>query len=157
RAKWRDHLYALNQIVGLHLNVPSLLVNKQPLESAADAEAYLKRLETVGRPFDQLIAHLDAQARQGIYMPKSVYPLLMSGARGVIQEPVETQAIYMDFQRRVRLLDLPKDRKDQLESRCKIALLTRLKPAYEKLIFALSTRRRSRRWTAASGSCRRAT
>jgi uncharacterized protein (DUF885 family) len=70
RAKWRDHLYPLNQIVGLHL--AALLVNKQPLDSAADAEAYLKRVEGVGAPFDQLMARMEAQAKQGIYMPKSV-------------------------------------------------------------------------------------
>lgn len=139
REKWRDHLYPLNQIVGLHLDVPALLVNKQPLESPADADAYLKRVETVAAPFDQLIARMQAQARQGIYMPKSVYPLLVEGARTVIREPVETQAIYVDFQRRVELLAIPDADKAQLLKRCKTALSEKLKPAYEKLIALLTT------------------
>jgi uncharacterized protein (DUF885 family) len=138
RAKWRDHLYALNQIVGLHLDVPALLVNKQPLDSAADAGIYLKRLEAAARPFDQLVAHLESQAKQGIYMPKSVYPLLIAGARTVIREPVETQAIYVDFQRRVQLLKISPDERARLENRCKAALTVKLKPAYEELIAALT-------------------
>jgi uncharacterized protein (DUF885 family) len=138
RAKWRDHQYALNQIVGLHIEIPAELVGQLKLESAADAEAYLKRIETVGTPLDQLVAHMDDQARQHIYMPKSVYPLLIDGSRAVIRGEPETWAIYVDFRRRTGLLTIPAAQKAELLSRCKTALTTKLQPAYEKLIASLT-------------------
>jgi len=37
RYRWRDELYPLNQIVGLHVEVPDVLINQQRLDTAADA------------------------------------------------------------------------------------------------------------------------
>jgi uncharacterized protein (DUF885 family) len=138
RYKWRDHFYALNQIVGLHLQVPALLVNQQPLDTVAGANAYLKRIETAGPMFDQLIAGMDAQAKLHIYMPKSVYPLLIQGARAVIQGPPEGWAIYVDFKRRTGMLAIGDAEKSALLSRCQTALTGKLQPAYEKLIASLT-------------------
>src|ERR1700761_6316758 len=33
RYRWRNHFYALNQIVGLHIDVPGTLTGKQPFEN----------------------------------------------------------------------------------------------------------------------------
>jgi uncharacterized protein (DUF885 family) len=134
RYRWRNHYFALNQIVGLHLQAPAMLINHQPLDTPADAEAYLRRLETVGPLFDQLIANMEAQAKKRIYMPKSVYPLLTEGARAVIEGPPEEWAIYRDFQRRTAAMT----NRDALLKRCRAALVTKLQPAYEKLIVHLS-------------------
>src|SRR6202789_3512206 len=84
RYRWRNHFYALNQIVGLHIDVPGTLTGKQPFEDERDAEAYIRRIRAVVPAFRDLIAHMRSEASQGVYMPKSVYPLLVEGARNVV-------------------------------------------------------------------------
>src|SRR5271163_526277 len=54
RYRWRDHFYALNQIVGLHIDIPGTLTSTQPLESEADALAYVRRIEAVKPALGQL-------------------------------------------------------------------------------------------------------
>src|SRR5580692_4945916 len=73
RYRWRNHFYALNQIVGLHIDVPETLTGKQPFEDERDAEAYIRRIRAVVPAFRDLIAHMKIEASQGVYMPKSVY------------------------------------------------------------------------------------
>ncbi len=47
RYRWRDHFYALNQIVGLHIDVPGTLTGNQVVQTEQDAEAYIRRIRAV--------------------------------------------------------------------------------------------------------------
>ncbi len=138
RYRWRDSFYPLNQIVGLQVEVPDVLINQQRLESVADAEIYIRRITATRTLFDQLTARMSAQAAKGIYMPKSVYPLLIDGARNVITgapfDKGPDSAIYADFKRRVSLLSVPAQQKQRLVNDCRGALLLLLGPAYQNLI-----------------------
>ncbi len=141
RYRWRDHFYALNQIVGPHIDVPGTLTGKQPFENEADAEAYIRRIRAVRPAFRQLVLNMRRQAAEGIYLPKSVYPLLIEGAQNVITgSPHDAGAdspILADFKRRVAALDMPGERKSELIARASDALRGRLQPAYEELIALL--------------------
>jgi len=141
RFKWRDHFYALNQIVGLHVSVPEILITQQRLDTVGDAHHYIQRIAAVDRLFGQLVAQMKAQARKGIYMPVTVYPLLIEGARNVITgAPFDGAAdspIYADFKRRVELLGASQAQKEALLADCRTALQTHLKPGYEGLIALL--------------------
>lgn len=141
RYRWRDEFYPLNQIVGLHVQVPDVLINQQRLDSVADAQVYIRRISATRTLFAQLTTRMSAQAAKGIYMPKSVYPLLISGARNVVTgapfDKNPDSAIFADFQRRVNLLSVPDSRKQQLVSDCRRALLHDLGPAYRQLIALL--------------------
>jgi uncharacterized protein (DUF885 family) len=141
RYHWRDKLYPLNQIVGLHVTVPDVLINKQPLGSAGEARTYIRRVSATRTLFRQLIAQMKAQAGKGTYMPKSVYPLLIAGSRNVITgAPFDNgadSAIFADFKRRTGLLNLPEKQKAVLVGECRSALLNDLGPAYRDLIALL--------------------
>jgi uncharacterized protein (DUF885 family) len=141
RYRWRDHFYALNQIVGLHIDIPGTLTSTQPLESEADAQAYVRRIEAVKPALGQLVRHMQAQAKRGIYMPKPVYPLLIEGARNVITGAPHDSGpdgrIFADFKRRVASLDIPAERKTQWIEAARKALASDLQPAYEELIGVL--------------------
>ena len=141
RYRWRDHFYALNQIVGLHIDIPGTLTSTQPLESAADARAYVRRIEAAKPALGELVRHMRAQAKRGIYMPKPVYPLLIEGARNVITGAPHDSGpdgqIFADFKRRIALLDIPFERKTQLIEAARKALVSDLQPAYEELIGVL--------------------
>ncbi len=138
RYRWRDHFYALNQIVGLHIDVPGTLTGSQVVQTEQDAQAYIRRIRAVRPAFRQLVRHMQAQARKGIYIPKTVYPLLIEGARNVITGAPHgagpDSPIFADFKRRVGQLDVPADRKEQLIAEARAALLQELQPAYEELI-----------------------
>ncbi len=138
RYRWRDHLYPLNQIVGLHLDVPGTLTGKQPLENEADALAYIRRIRAVRSAFRDLVAQMREQAAHGVMMPKSVYPLLIEGARNVISgaphDAGPDSPIFGDFKRRIALLDIPATRKRVLVENARAALLSDLQPAYRQLI-----------------------
>ena len=138
RYRWRDHFYALNQIVGLHIDVPGTLTGSQLVETEVDALAYIRRIEAVAPAFRQLIRNMQRQANKGIYIPKSVYPLLIEDAENVIKgAPHDSGAdspIFADFKRRVAKLDIPDERKSRLTGEARAALTQQLQPAYEQLI-----------------------
>jgi len=141
RYRWRDHFYALNQIVGLHLDIPDTLTGAQPLDDAADAEAYIRRIAAARTALHQLVEHLRAQASHGFFMPKPVYPLLIEGAKNVITgAPHDGGAdshIYADFKRRLAKLPLSEDRRTQLILAARTALLDDLQPGYAELLSVL--------------------
>jgi uncharacterized protein (DUF885 family) len=138
RYRWRNHFYALNQIVGLHIDVPGTLTGKQPFEDERDAEAYIRRIRAVVPAFRDLIAHMKTEASQGVYMPKSVYPLLVEGARNVVtgspHDSGPDSPIYADFKRRLAHLGLSAAREQQLLAEARGALILELQPAYASLI-----------------------
>ena len=86
---------------------------------------------------------MQAQARKGIYIPKTVYPLLIEGAQNVItgapHDAAADSPIFADFKRRVAMLDIPADRKARLVEEVRAALVQELQPAYEELIELLKT------------------
>jgi uncharacterized protein (DUF885 family) len=143
RYRWRNHFYALNQIVGLHIDVPEMLTTEQALQSEQDAQAYVRRIRAVRPAFRQLVGNMQAQAKQGIYIPKTVYPLLIEQARNTISGAPHGEGpdspIFADFKRRVGLLDLPDDHKARLIEAARSALLQDLQPAYEELIRLLES------------------
>ncbi len=150
RYRWRDHFYALNQIVGLHIDIPGTLTGNQVLQSEQDARAYIRRIRAVRPALRQLVLHMQRQARKGIYIPKTVYPLLIEGAQNVISgAPHDAGAghdagvrhdagvdspIFADFKRRIAGLDLAADTKSRLVEEARTALVRELQPAYEELI-----------------------
>jgi uncharacterized protein (DUF885 family) len=143
RYRWRFHFYALNQIVGLHIDVPGTLTGNQVLQTERDALAYIRRIRAVRPAFRQLMRHMRAQAALGIYMPKTVYPLLIEGAQNVITgAPHDTAAdspIFADFKRRVLQLDIAAARRARLIDEARAALVEELQPAYLELIQLLET------------------
>jgi uncharacterized protein (DUF885 family) len=143
RYRWRNHFYALNQIVGLHIDVPEVLTTQQALQTEQDAQAYIRRIRAVRPTFRQLVQRLRAQATQGIYIPKTVYPLLIEQARNTISGAPHGEGadspIFADFKRRVALMAVPEDHKARLIEGARTALLQDLQPAYEDLIRLLET------------------
>lgn len=75
--RWRDHDYVMTQMGGMHTRVPSTLTNSHPIGSAADAEAYIARLERVEPLMAQAVERQTAQEAKGIQPPRFVYGLLI--------------------------------------------------------------------------------
>jgi uncharacterized protein (DUF885 family) len=145
RYRWRTHLYPLNQIVGLQVAVPGTLAS-QPLATREQAEAFLRRVARVDVLFAQLDRTLVDQAAHGVFMPKSVYPLLVEGARAVIAgapfEPGPDSPILADFRRRIADVGVAPAERARLVERLSAVLRAHVAPAYRQLIARLEAQER---------------
>ena len=142
-AKWRLYSYPVNQMFGIHSQVPSVLINQHSISSESDAKAYIARLNAVPALFNQLQEQLQKRAELGIIPPKFVFPLVLSASENVIKgAPFDTGAdstLLADFSKKVSQLDADEHSKKLLLDEAKVALLTSVKPAYTSLIRYLNT------------------
>lgn len=140
--KWRDHDYPVNQMFGVHSNVPSLLVNQHQVTSLEDAQAYIARLNAVPELFDQLIAGLNRRAAKGIIVPKFIIPYVIRDCRNVISGAPfgagEDSVLLEDFRKKVSTLEVDEAGKQRLSQEAVDALRQKVEPAYRKLIDALT-------------------
>jgi uncharacterized protein (DUF885 family) len=86
---WRNTPYVVIQNVGAYLDVPRFLDSDHPVKNAADAEAYLARLESHAVQLDGELVRLKAAAGKGLIAPaflidKATNQMTLSvqGARG---------------------------------------------------------------------------
>ena len=66
---WRNAPYVVAQNTGAFLEIPSLLDEQHTIETAADAEAYLDRLQAYAGQIDGETGRLKAAAAQGVIAP----------------------------------------------------------------------------------------
>jgi uncharacterized protein (DUF885 family) len=141
--KYRFHNYPVNQMYGLHSQVPSLLINQHSISSLSDAEAYISRLNGIDKLFNQLIENLNKRADMGIIAPKFVYPYVISDSENLIKgapfDSGEPSTLLSDFTNKLEKTSLTDQQKQNLLKQAKIALTESVKPAYQKLIKTLHT------------------
>ncbi len=141
--QYRLDNYPVNQMFGLHSEVPTFLMNIHKIDSEKDAEAYIARLNGVPKLFDQLIVNLGAREEHGVIPPKFVFPLVLEACVNVTKgQPFETSGpnnpIYEDFSKKVNALkNLEATSRDRLLADARKALTQSVKPAYAKLIGVL--------------------
>jgi len=66
---WRKTPYVVIQNVGAYLDVPRFLDAEHPIEMAADAEAYLARLESYPRQLEGELVRIQEARKQGLVPP----------------------------------------------------------------------------------------
>ena len=62
--KYRHHNYPVNQMFGLQSHLPSFMINIHQVSTLSDAEAYISRLQGVGKQFEQLIEGLKLREKK---------------------------------------------------------------------------------------------
>jgi uncharacterized protein (DUF885 family) len=138
--KWRFHDYPVNQMGGTHVDLPTFLINVHLISNKSDAEAYISRLSKINALFDQLITNLKVREEKNIIPPKFVFPMVMNDCKNVISgQPFDKSAmvnpLMEDFTKKVNAVkDLDDKEKKELIAKASNALLTSVKPAYEKLM-----------------------
>jgi len=95
---WRNTPYVVIQNVGAYLDVPRFLDAEHRIENAADAEAYLSRLQSYARQLDGELGRIEAARTAGLIPPaflidKAIAQMKLSaqGARagGTLVESIE--------------------------------------------------------------------
>ncbi len=137
-ARWRRYSYPVNQMFGIHSQVPAVLINQHRINDVADAKAYIARLNAVPLLFQQLQSNLSASAEQGIIVPKFVFPHLRSASENLIKgAPFDEQAdstLLADFKRKIATLNLTAAEQKLLVDEATLALVTRVGPAYQQFL-----------------------
>ncbi len=146
RHDWRSHAYPLNQIVGLHLTVASTLTSHQRVGDADDARAYIARLRGVRALFEDFVADLERREADGVLMPRSVYPLLVDGARALVSgqpfDDDDDNPVWTDFRDKVEAAaSIDSEERDALLAEGREALLGPYRDGYRLLIERLEYER----------------
>jgi uncharacterized protein (DUF885 family) len=140
--RFRDHGYVFDQMNGAQSRLVAFLINIHKVTSAADAEAYVLRLQGLGPALRELLAVAQARAAGGTMPPKWVYPYVLGDARNVVKgAPFERGAdstLLADFKTKVAALALPADQSARLIAAASAALTASVKPAYQEVIAALT-------------------
>ena len=142
-AEWRYHGYIFDQMNGLQSRIPAFLINTHRVETVADAEAYVARLQGVAERVDQAIAMATESERRGILPPKFVFPYVVSDARNVITGAPFSGAtggaagdspLWADFKAKVGALQTDDATRARLLTAGEGALQRSVLPAYQRII-----------------------
>jgi uncharacterized protein (DUF885 family) len=137
--KWRFHNYSVNQMDGLHNELPAFLINIHTVSNEKEARDYISRLSKVNVLFDQLLEGLKVREEKNIIPPKFVFPYVLSDIKGFLDGAPFTKgkpnALLEDFTAKVNdLKDIDDAKKKELVSEAEKAMINSVKPAYEKLL-----------------------
>ena len=144
--EFRHHTYIMDQFSAWHTTVPSFLINIHRIENEDDARAYISRLNKVEALFDQVIEQLRVREKLGVMPPAWSYDQMMQAAANVVKgnpfsERPEDSTILADFKQKLDATGLSNAEKSGLIADANAALLSSVKPAYEKLIQELGKQR----------------
>jgi uncharacterized protein (DUF885 family) len=144
RAAWefRGSRYVFTQMMGVQSQLPNFLINFHRVDSAADMEAYIKRLSGVSHSIEVLLQQAQNLAATGVRPPRFAYAAVISEARNQIagapfDAGAEIAPLWQDAGNKVDQLlasnSIDKTTADRLRSAARDALLVDLKPAYAAL------------------------
>jgi len=146
--KYRLYNYPVNQMFGMHAQIPAFLINMHQITTKSDAEAYISRLNGVPNVFNLLIENLKEREKAGIIPPKYVFPKVIESCKNIIKGlPFENTAknstLLDDFTKKIKKLNLNGSDEKMLITNAKKALLTAIKPSYTQLITFLTAQEKN--------------
>jgi uncharacterized protein (DUF885 family) len=138
-SRFRGNAYVFDQMNGAQSQLPAFLINIHRIDSKADADAYVGRLNGLGLAIRQSIVESRRRADNGALPPKWVFPYVINDAKNVVSgfpfARVATEApLYADLKGKVAKLDLPQTEKDAILAAGTDALLKSVRPAYAELV-----------------------
>jgi uncharacterized protein (DUF885 family) len=141
--QFRDMGYVFHQMMGLHTQLPSFLINFHKVDSLWDMQAYISRIEQSDRAMNQLLDRARSQAAKGILPPRFSFEVVLEQSKAIISgapfaESGTPSAIWSDMKTKIETLeangDIDEAMAGDLLEETKNVLLNHYKPAYENLI-----------------------
>jgi uncharacterized protein (DUF885 family) len=138
---FRDFGYVFDQMNGAQSGLPAFLINIHKVDTRADLDAYVRRLEGLGPTLRKYVALAQRRAAKGVSPPRWVYPFVISDATNVITgAPFDARpdsALFSDFKTKLAALRLPEADAAALTAAARAALVDGVAPAYRELIAAM--------------------
>lgn len=139
--EWRKHRFPISTNGSPAGGIPVFLINQHRIETVADAEAYIARLEEVERVMGEVSANVRGQAEMGIVPPQFVFAPVRADARKVLTgAPFDNgpdSTVLADFIKKVNGLNAPPEEKQRLFAEAKAALTGPFRRGYETMFAAL--------------------
>lgn len=137
--KFLYHTYAFDQINGLHVRFPDVMVNHHDVKSERDAKDYLARVEKIGFALGQLVETTETLEKKGFTIPNFLLEKSAKDAADFAARPFEENSLRVDFQKKLTALeDLEDEKKRSLQESFDRALKTKAIPGYEKFAAAIA-------------------
>ncbi|MCA9793708.1 MAG: DUF885 domain-containing protein [Candidatus Eremiobacteraeota bacterium] len=138
---YRYHNYPVNQMFGIHAEIPTFMANVHSVGSLDDARAYLSRLHGIKPMLAQVRQGLVERERRGILPPRFVFARVLEDCNNILTgAPFEGDGVnvfYGDFEQKVKKLELDEPIRKELLAEARQALLEDVGPAYRDLIALL--------------------
>jgi len=136
--KWRFHSYPVNQMRGLHAQIPAFLINQHSISNVKEANDYIARIHGSNKLINQVIDQLKVREAKGIIAPKFVFNHVIRDSKNILKgapfEQGESSTLLKDFEGKVDKLSISDTEKSALLANLNNALTEHLKPAYDDLI-----------------------
>jgi uncharacterized protein (DUF885 family) len=94
--------YVISQLTGSYQNVPDFLDSQHKVETRADAEAYISRLEAFARNIDLEVEHARADAGRGVVPPDFILDKTITQTRALRGQSGERADLVQSLVRRTR-------------------------------------------------------
>ncbi|MEG9326526.1 DUF885 domain-containing protein [Salinimicrobium catena] len=140
--RFRFYDYPVNQMHGIHAELPAFLINMHKIESESDAKAYISRLNKIPKVMKDVEKGLELREMNQIMPPSFVFAHTIEASKNLISgKPFEKSSkpstLLADFKEKVEKLDISEEKKSALIREAQTALTDSVKPAYEGLIATL--------------------
>ncbi len=137
--QYRFYNYPVNQMSGMHAQIPAFMINMHSVNDKSDAEAYISRLDGLDELFTQLIDNMKIREKNGILPPKFVFAKVLDDSGNVItgqpfDKSNQESTLLADFKGKISKLELSDQDRDELISKAEKSLTEGVKPAYDSLI-----------------------
>jgi uncharacterized protein (DUF885 family) len=94
--------YAISQLTGLYAQFPDFLDSQQPVENAADADAYITRLDGVGLALDRDTEVARHDVKLGVIPPDFALDKTLTQLKALRATPVDTSVMVTSVARRAK-------------------------------------------------------
>jgi len=139
---WRHHNYPINQMFGVHSQIPALLINQHSIKDTKQAHDYIARVKNSKLLLEQLVDQLKIRADKGIIAPKFVFAHVIRDANNLlVGAPFDNKAdstLFVDFNKKIAQLELSDEEKQSLTDELTSALTTEFKAGYQALVSYLT-------------------
>jgi len=132
---WRNTPYVVIQNVGAYLDIPRFLDSEHPIRDAADAEAYLARLQSYPRQLDGELGRIQAARGMGLVPPAFLLDKVLGQLRASVRSAREGGTLVESIERRT------KDIKGDWAARARSIAAQEVAPALERQIAELEAER----------------
>lgn len=134
---WRNTPYVVIQNVGAYLDLPRFLDSDHPINTAADAEAYISRLSQFPAVLEGETARLKAAAEQGLIAPRFLIEKAIRQMGAVLSPMVTGGALVDSIARRTQAKGIPGD----WAGRARAIVTSKIAPALEHQLAELISQR----------------
>jgi uncharacterized protein (DUF885 family) len=130
--------YVFQHMSGPHSSLPSFMINFHTVKTETDARAYIARLNAFDDYLGQAQARAEAQAAEGVLLPRFVYDKISTPSRNIITGAPFTDGddspLFKNFKAKLDASAMDPALKAELTAEAQVALLTSVEPTYRSLL-----------------------